>query len=331
MKLIAEPWDVGPGGYQVGNFPVQWSEWNGIYRDVMRDFWRGQAGVGDFAARLTGSSDLYEPDGRNPFASINFITAHDGFPLADLVSYNEKHNEANKEDNRDGTDDNRSWNCGAEGPTDDPEINALRARQQRNFLVDAHAVAGRADAPRRRRDLPHPARQQQRLVPGQRDLLVRVGHRRERASGCSRSRSGVIALRQGHPVFRRRHFLSGDASEELRAAGRLVVPHGRPSDDRSATGSSTTCTTSACSSTARSSRTSTRAGERIEDDSFLLLFNAHHEDVEFRLPNAALRRRAGTSSCRPPSRTPSRGHGPSPRASSVQVIARSVVVLKRAR
>ena len=135
VKLIAEPWDVGPGGYQVGNFPVLWSEWNGIYRDTMRDFWRGEAHVGEFAQRLTGSSDLYQDDGRHPFASINFITAHDGFPLADLVSYNNKHNEANKEDNRDGTDDNRSWNCGAEGPTDDPEILTLRARQQRNFLA----------------------------------------------------------------------------------------------------------------------------------------------------------------------------------------------------
>ena len=135
VKLIAEPWDVGPGGYQVGNFPVLWSEWNGIYRDTMRDFWRGNAHAGEFAQRLAGSSDLYQDDGRHPFASINFITAHDGFPLADLVAYNDKHNEANKEGNRDGTDDNRSWNCGVEGPTDDPEISTLRARQQRNFLA----------------------------------------------------------------------------------------------------------------------------------------------------------------------------------------------------
>ncbi|HVF78094.1 MAG TPA: hypothetical protein VNA28_07335, partial [Solirubrobacteraceae bacterium] len=135
VKLIAEPWDVGPGGYQVGNFPVLWTEWNGIYRDTIRDFWRGQASAADFANRLTGSSDLYAHDGRMPFASINFVTAHDGFPLADLVSYNEKHNEANLENNKDGTDDNRSWNHGVEGPTDDPEINELRERQQRNFLT----------------------------------------------------------------------------------------------------------------------------------------------------------------------------------------------------
>ena len=134
VKLIAEPWDVGPGGYQVGNFPVLWSEWNGVYRDTMRDYWRTMAGHDAFASRVTGSADLYKGEGRDPIASINFITAHDGFTLADLVSYNEKHNKANGEDNRDGTDDNRSWNHGVEGPTDDPEILALRARQQRNFL-----------------------------------------------------------------------------------------------------------------------------------------------------------------------------------------------------
>src|SRR6185369_16376166 len=116
VKLIAEPWDVGPGGYQVGNFPVLWAEWNGRYRDSVRDFWRGQGNVGEFAQRFTGSSDLYEENGRDPFASINFVTAHDGFTLRDLVSYNEKHNEANLEENRDGTDDNRSWNLGAEVP-----------------------------------------------------------------------------------------------------------------------------------------------------------------------------------------------------------------------
>src|SRR3954463_16221049 len=135
VKLIAEPWDVGPGGYQVGNFPILWSEWNGIYRDTMRDFWRTEANAADFASRFTGSSDLYQHDGRSPFASINFITAHDGFTLRDLVSYNDKHNEANGENNQDGTDDNRSWNHGAEGPTDDPEIEAVRARQQRNLLI----------------------------------------------------------------------------------------------------------------------------------------------------------------------------------------------------
>ena len=122
VKLIAEPWDVGPGGYQVGNFPVLWAEWNGIYRDSVRDFWRGQGSLGDFAGRFTGSSDLYQPEGRPPHSSINFVTAHDGFTLRDLVSYNEKHNDQNYEGNDGGTDDNRSWNSGAEGPTDDPAV-----------------------------------------------------------------------------------------------------------------------------------------------------------------------------------------------------------------
>ena len=191
VKLIAEPWDVGPGGYQVGNFPVLWTEWNGLYRDEMRDFWRGQSdGVAEFASRLTGSSDLYQADGRRPFASINFVTAHDGFTLRDLVSYNDKHNEANLEDNRDGTDDNRSWNCGVEGPTDDPEILALRAAPAAQPPGDAAALAGRADAARRRRDGPHPGRQQQRLLPGQRDQLVRLGSRRGGQRTCSSSPAG---------------------------------------------------------------------------------------------------------------------------------------------
>jgi len=136
VKLIAEPWDVGEGGYQVGNFPVRWAEWNGRYRDTVRDYWRGaQTGVADLAYRLTGSSDLYQGDGRGPFASINFVTAHDGFTLRDLVSYNEKHNSANGENNHDGNPDNRSWNCGKEGETKDPKINALRARQRRNLIA----------------------------------------------------------------------------------------------------------------------------------------------------------------------------------------------------
>ncbi|MGA8108485.1 MAG: glycogen debranching protein GlgX [Acidobacteriaceae bacterium] len=136
VKLIAEPWDVGEGGYQVGNFPVLWAEWNGRYRDTVRRFWKGDAGLlSDFAYRLTGSSDLYEMDGRKPYASINFVTAHDGFTLCDLVSYNQKHNEANGENNNDGSNNNDSWNMGAEGPTQDPAINTLRERQMRNFLA----------------------------------------------------------------------------------------------------------------------------------------------------------------------------------------------------
>src|SRR6195256_1717693 len=136
VKLIAEPWDVGEGGYQVGNFPILWAEWNGKYRDTVRSFWKGDEGkIGELAYRLTGSPDLYQTSGRRPYASINFVTSHDGFTLNDLVTYNEKHNEANGEENKDGSSDNRSWNCGVEGPTDDPEINALRERQIRNIMA----------------------------------------------------------------------------------------------------------------------------------------------------------------------------------------------------
>ena len=175
VKLIAEPWDVGPGGYQVGNFPILWSEWNGMYRDTMRDFWRGHTAVAAFARRFTGSSDLYQDDGRHPHASVNFVTCHDGFTLRDLVTYDGKHNEANGEDNRDGTDDNRSWNCGVEGETDDPEVNALRDRQIRNVLATLLLSQGTpmllaGDELRNTQ-----RRQQQRLLPGQRALVARLG------------------------------------------------------------------------------------------------------------------------------------------------------------
>ena len=185
VKLIAEPWDVGPGGYQVGNFPVLWSEWNGVYRDTMRDFWRASAAVGQFAERLAGSSDLYESDGRDPFASINFITAHDGFTLRDLVSYETKHNEDNLEDNQDGTDDNRSWNCGAEGDTDDPEILDAAAPPAAQLPDHPVRLPGDADAARRRRARPLAARQQQRLVPGLGAELVPVGRQRRVGGAAS--------------------------------------------------------------------------------------------------------------------------------------------------
>ncbi len=179
VKLIAEPWDVGEGGYQVGNFPPLWSEWNGKYRDSVRDFWRGtDQTLAEFAYRFTGSSDLYEGTARRPYASINFVTAHDGFTLRDLVWYNDKHNQANGEDNRDGESHNRSWNCGVEGPSDDPKVRRAPQPPGAQLPDDADAVAGRADAARRRRDRPDAERQQQRLLPGQRDVVVRLGARR---------------------------------------------------------------------------------------------------------------------------------------------------------
>ncbi|HMD23852.1 MAG TPA: glycogen debranching protein GlgX, partial [Streptosporangiaceae bacterium] len=210
VKLIAEPWDVGEGGYQVGNFPPLWTEWNGKYRDTVRDFWRGEpATLPEFASRLTGSSDLYETSGRRPIASINFVTCHDGFTLADLVSYNGKHNEANGEENRDGTDDNRSWNCGVEGPAeDDPEVAELRARQQRNFLVTLFLSQGipmlsAGDEIARTQGGNNNAYCQDNEISwvdwsraaGERDLLAFT--------------QKVARLRRRHPVFRRRRFFHG--------------------------------------------------------------------------------------------------------------------------
>ena len=207
VKLIAEPWDVGPGGYQVGNFPPQWTEWNGKYRDTVRDYWRGEpATLDEFAYRLTGSADLYEHTARRPVASINFVTAHDGFTLRDLVSYNEKHNEANGEDNSDGESHNRSWNCGVEGPTDDPEINALRARQQRNFLTTlllSQGVPMIAHGDELGR-----TQQGNNNVYCQDNELSWIDWAQADTELIEFTRA-VSALRAAHPVFRRRRFFSG--------------------------------------------------------------------------------------------------------------------------
>jgi glycogen operon protein len=281
VKLIAEPWDVGPGGYQVGNFPVLWSEWNGIYRDVVRDFWRGQASVGEFASRFTGSSDLYESDGRQPFSSINFITAHDGFTLRDMVSYNEKHNEANLEDNRDGTDDNRSWNCGVEGETDDPEINALRERQQRNFLATLFLSQGvpmllGGDEISRTQGGNNNAWCQDNEISWYEWGLR--GHQAELHDFATR----LIRLRREHPVFRRGKFLAG---REQEGSGLPDVWWFRP-DGRRMTQRDWEAQPHVLGVFLNGQEIADRTprGEHIEDDSFLLLFNAGHEDVDFTLP-----------------------------------------------
>ncbi len=230
VKLIAEPWDVGPGGYQVGNFPVLWSEWNGVYRDTMRDYWRGASHSGEFAQRLSGSADLYESDGRDPFASINFITAHDGFTLRDLVSYEHKRNEANKEHNRDGTDDNRTWNCGVEGETErsrDPRAAGAPTAQLHD---DAVRLAGNADAARGRRDGTHAGRQQQRLVPGQRGLVVRLARRRGR-SADARLHAAADPPAPRAPRVSPRHVPARQGAQGLRAARRVVVSRRWAEDD----------------------------------------------------------------------------------------------------
>ena len=230
VKLIAEPWDVGDGGYQVGNFPPVWSEWNGKYRDTVRDFWRGEpATLPELASRLTGSSDLYQADARRPVASINFVTAHDGFTLADLVSYNEKHNEANGEGNNDGESHNRSWNCGVEGPTDDAEVVAcLRAAQQRNFLATLLLSQGVPMLLGRRRDRPHAGRATTTpTARTTRSPWFDWEHDRRRSP---RVHPRLIALRRDHPVFRRRRLVPG--APDPRHGRHRLVPARRHGDGR---------------------------------------------------------------------------------------------------
>jgi glycogen operon protein len=285
VKLIAEPWDVGEGGYQVGNFPALWTEWNGKYRDTVRDFWRGEPStIGEFASRLTGSADLYQHSGRRPVASINFVTAHDGFTLNDLVSYNEKHNEANGEGNNDGESHNRSWNCGVEGPTVDKKVLHLRARQRRNFLATLMLSQG---VPM----LLHGdelGRTQQGNNNGYcQDSPLTWIHWDEVDEGLQEFTRAVTRLRREHPTFRRRRFFhgrpvrrgegdpvqdvawltpSGDLMTEddwdagyARTIGMYLNGHGiRETDER---------------------------GEYVVDDHFYLAFNAHHEPIEFTLPS----------------------------------------------
>ncbi len=227
VKLIAEPWDVGEGGYQVGNFPPLWTEWNGKYRDTVRDFWRGEAAtLPEFASRLTGSADLYQEDGRRPLASINFVTAHDGFTLTDLVSYNDKHNEANGEGNNDGESHNRSWNCGVEGADRRPRGAHPARAAEAQLPHHAVPVPGRADAAARRRAGPHPGGQQQRLLPGQPDLLGRL-ERRPGELGPDRLRRPAGHAAQGPPGLPPSPLLPGRPGARLRERARrhrLVHP-----------------------------------------------------------------------------------------------------------
>ncbi|HVQ49366.1 MAG TPA: glycogen debranching protein GlgX [Mycobacterium sp.] len=286
VKLIAEPWDVGPGGYQVGNFPPQWTEWNGKYRDTVRDYWRGEpATLDEFASRLTGSADLYEHTGRRPVASINFVTAHDGFTLRDLVSYNDKHNEANKEDNRDGESHNRSWNCGVEGETDDPEINALRAQQQRNFLVTLLLSQGvpmisHGDELGR-------TQQGNNNVYCQDSQLSWIDWAQADTDLIEFTRS-VSALRAAHPVFRRRRFFSGKAVGRRGDGGMPDItwfaPDGTEMTEED--WESGFAKSVAVYLNGHGIPDLDERGQRVSDDSFLLWFNAHHEPIDFALPAA---------------------------------------------
>jgi glycogen operon protein len=283
VKLIAEPWDVGVGGYQVGNFPVLWSEWNGKYRDSVRGYWKGDEGqMADLGYRLSGSSDLYGGDGRRPHASVNFITAHDGFTLADLVSYNEKHNEANGEEGRDGADDNRSWNCGVEGPTDDPAVLALRARQQRNLLATLFLSQGvpmlcGGDEIGRTQGGNNNAYCQDNEISWH---DWELDERRLALLGFTRR---LIALRKAHPVLRRQRFFQG---RPIRGAEIADITWFRP-DGQEMNDSEW----NAGWGKALAVRLNGAAldevdeqGERIVDDTLLLLLNAHHEPIRFTLP-----------------------------------------------
>ena len=285
VKLIAEPWDVGDGGYNVGEFPALWSEWNGKYRDTMRDFWRGEPStLGEFAARISGSADLYQHSGRAPMASINFITAHDGFTLNDLVSYNNKHNEANGEGNADGESNNRSWNCGEEGPTEDPEVLSLRSRQIKNFLTTmlfsqgvpmichgdemGRTQAGNNNVYCQDNEL---SWVNWNLNATQQDLL----HFTRK----------VIKLRKDHPVLRRRRFFYGDAAHggesKLQEIGWLR-PSGEHMRDEDWTAWYARSLMVYVNGHAISEPN--LHGEKIVDKSFLLLVNASEEDIEFTIP-----------------------------------------------
>jgi len=284
VKLIAEPWDVGPGGYQVGNFPPQWTEWNGKYRDTVRDFWRGEPqALGEFASRLTGSSDLYEHSGRRPVASVNFVTAHDGFTLRDLVSYAEKHNDANGEDGRDGADDNRSDNYGVEGPTDDPAVLTLRARQQRNFLATLLLSQG----------VPM-------LLHGDELGRTQQGNNNGYAQDNEVTwidweaadlpllefTAAMSRLRRDHPTFRRRRFFEGRPVHRdvgaplsdiawLRPDGTLMKPDDWDSGFGRAVG---------VFLNGQGIGEKDRRGEAIRDRHFIVLFNAGDDIIDFRIP-----------------------------------------------
>ncbi|WP_082556100.1 glycogen debranching protein GlgX [Aeromicrobium sp. Root472D3] len=288
VKLIAEPWDVGPGGYQVGGFPPQWTEWNGEYRDVVRDFWRGEPStLGEFASRITGSSDLYQDNGRRPYASVNFITAHDGFTLADLVAYNEKHNDENGEDGNDGADDNRSWNCGVEGPTDDAEVVALRDCQRRNLMATLLLSQGvpmilHGDELGRSQGGNNNAYCQDNEVAWIDWSRAADDHE------MTQFTSALAAFRQQHPVFRRRRFFEGRpirkgerSAENLGDIG-WFTPAGEEMQEQNWDDGFGKSIVMFLNGEAIADRD--RRGERVVDDSFLMAFNAHFEDIEWTVP-----------------------------------------------
>ncbi len=283
VKLIAEPWDVGDGGYQVGNFPAPWSEWNGKYRDTVRSFWKGDEGrIGEMGYRLTGSPDLYRHNGRRPYASINFVTAHDGFTLNDLVSYDKKHNEANGDGNNDGDNNNQSWNCGVEGPTDDPQINALRERQRRNFLTTLFLSQG----------VPMLTGGDEwgRTQNGNNNAYCQDNEiswfdwtRDEKQNQVLEFTGKLIQFRKDHPVFRRPKFLKGRRipGSEIRDV-MWFNPGGNLMSEEEWASPFVRCLGMLLSGD--TSDVLSFEGEPVRDDTFLLLTNAHYEPIPFVLP-----------------------------------------------
>ncbi len=285
-KLIAEPWDVGPGGYQVGNFPVLWSEWNGKYRDTVRRFWKGdESQVGELAYRLAGSSDLYLHNGRRPYASINFVTAHDGFTLNDLVSYNHKHNEANRENNRDGDDHNNSWNCGVEGPTDNPEVLELRMRQMRNFMATLLLSQGvpmilAGDERARTQGGNNNAYCQDNPISWIDWYLDDMGH------GILAFTRRLIEIRSQHPVLHRRRFFQGRRIHGTDI--RDIVwwrPDGTEMSDEQWNNGWVRCLGMLLNGQAMNEWD--EHGQQVHDDVLLLLLNAYHNEISFVIPNGA--------------------------------------------
>jgi glycogen operon protein len=284
VKLIAEPWDLGDGGYQVGNFPPRWSEWNGRFRDSVRDYWReGGTPIGELAERLTGSSDLYEATGRRPSASINFVTCHDGFTLRDLVSYNQKHNEANGEGNRDGSDDNRSWNCGVEGPTDDPAVLTLRRRQARNLLATLFVAQGvpmllGGDEIGRTQQGNNNAYCQDNPISWYDWLHV--------DSELLEWTRYLIGLRRSHPVFCRRRFFQGRPIRGRGPDGLVDIAWFRPDGKQmtKADWSSGYGKSLGVFFNGQAIPDVDARGQEIRDDSFYLVYNAWEQPIDFTLP-----------------------------------------------
>ena len=283
VKLIAEPWDVGEGGYQVGNFPVLWAEWNGKYRDAVRRYWKGDEGhAREIAYRLAGSPDLYQSTGKRPYASINFITSHDGFALNDLVSYNDKHNLANGEENRDGDNYNCSWNCGMEGPTDDPAILSLRSRQRRNFLATLFLSQG---VPMLTAGDEYGRTQQGNNNAYCQDNAMNWLSWKRDAGGqrLFEFASRLIGLRREHPIFRRPKFFQG---RKIRGSDikdiMWFTPRGREMTDEEWHFSYVRCLAMLLSGDTMDVRDA--RGEPIRDDTFILMLNAHYEPVKFVLP-----------------------------------------------